>query len=156
MTDTFGNNQFDDINYAKLKQILLQQSIDSFGGGIGFGIQIYCDDILIFDGGAGGGGGYNTMDNPNIFEYGGGGGIQINNICIGGGTGFESCKFKFDPNTNYKQFYDVELPYFKGLFVENRKCDMLRLLSGGGSGSGFTVYNKTNLVSWSYYYPHIT
>ena len=152
MVDTFANKQFMDIVPSEI----INENVASFGGGIGFGLQIYCDDALIFDGGAGGGGGYNVEDFPNIFEYGGGGGIQINNVTIGGGTGFETDQYVLDPNTDCDGFYGKGKEYFETLFIEN-KCDKLVVSSGGGSGSGFTTNNNdTDLVSWSYYFVNIT
>merc|ERR1712129_375488 len=137
--------------------ILLQQfGAQSFGGGIGYGLQIYCDeeeDELIFDGGAGGGGGYNLEDIPQAFEYGGGGGVQIRNVSVGGGTGFEKDEWTLDHGADRKKFYDVEKPYLKKRLESCDKCKTLRIESGGGSGAGLTdVSGQTDLVAWSYYF----
>eukprot|EP01083_Nonionella_stella_P064770 169116_1 len=161
MAETFGNNEFNDIDIEQL----LQQEIQSFGAGIGLGVQIYCNDDLIFDAGAGGGGGYNTKDSPNTFECGGGGGIQINNISMGGnvsmggGTGYEydPNQYILDPNADPQSFYGVQVPYFNSCLIAKSKCQTLSILSGGGSGAGFTTtYNDTNLVSWAYYSLNMT
>ena len=153
MTDTFANDQFSGIDINEFIE-LQQFGAQSFGGGIGFGVQIYCnEDEKIFDGGAGGGGGYNLEDIPQAFEYGGGGGIQINNVSIGGGTGFEKDRYSLDKNADRKKFYDVEMPYFLKRMQSCDMCEALRIESGGGSGSGLTdLHGETDLVSWSYYF----
>ena len=156
--------EFDNLNMQKLSQ-----EVDSFGAGIGFGIQIFCnnnennDELneLIFDGGAGGGGGYNWNDFPNVYEYGGGGGIQINNISIGGGTGYQYKEqrkhFIIDPNSDEKQFYEYEKPFYSDLVRNKTRCNTLRIISGGGSGAGFTsLDNITNLAGWSYFAMNFT
>eukprot|EP01084_Bolivina_argentea_P052705 96810_1 len=85
----FANKQFQFINVKQLLQIY-----ESFCVGIAFGIQIFCkqdtnEPFLIYNSGAGGGGGYNQQYNP-VFQYGGGGGIQLNNDSVSvGGTGYE-------------------------------------------------------------------
>ena len=152
MVDTFGNNAFYDVDIDAVNN----EGVESFGGGIGFGLQIYCDNQLIFDGGAGGGGGYNIEDYPSVFEYGGGGGIQINNVSVGGGTGFETKEYVLDSNADCTLFYEKELEYFKKLF-DDKGCNELVVSSGGGSGAGFsTKGDKTDLVAWSYYFLNIT
>ena len=152
IVDTFGNDAFHDIDINAIKN----EGVESFGGGIGFGLQIYCDKQLIFDGGAGGGGGYNIEDYPSVFEYGGGGGIQINNVSVGGGTGFETDEYVLDCNADCTLFYGKETKYFKNLLDET-ECNEMVVSSGGGSGSGFsTKQNVTDLLAWSYYFVNIT
>eukprot|EP01038_Epipyxis_sp_PR26KG_P013023 gene13023-17455_t len=126
-----------------------------FGGGSGFGFQIYCDNIMIITGGAGGGGGleYHRLDQNDSmdphnkhdlsFGGGGGGGIQfrsvlpfadklsnenISFVSIGGGSGCGSCDIDSENNDQFSSFdrsCNHQLP-LGGNVHQNTSCGVMK------------------------------